>query len=58
MSEATEITACTTEDYVQLLDDLAESWDGRGVHHLHQAFLVQEFSSSASLQVESRFALF
>ena len=47
MSEATEISACTPEDYAQIFDDLAEFWDGRDVRHLHHLFLIDEFAKSA-----------
>jgi GNAT superfamily N-acetyltransferase len=47
MSEATEISACTREDYLQILDDLAEFWDGRDVRSLHHPFLMHEFGNSA-----------
>ena len=29
MSEGTEISLCTPEDYFQILDELHEFWDGR-----------------------------
>jgi len=47
MSKVTEISTCTAEDYAQILDDLAEFWDGRDVRHLHHPFLIHEFGDSA-----------
>jgi GNAT superfamily N-acetyltransferase len=47
MSEAADISACTAEDYAQILDDLAEFWDGRDMRSLHHAFLLHEFGNSA-----------
>jgi predicted GNAT superfamily acetyltransferase len=47
MSEAAEIAACTQQDYLQILDDLAEFWDGREVRSLHHPFLIHEFGNSA-----------
>jgi GNAT superfamily N-acetyltransferase len=47
MSETAEISACTRDDYLQILDDLAEFWDGRDVRSLHHPFLIHEFGNSA-----------
>jgi GNAT superfamily N-acetyltransferase len=47
MREAAEISACTREDYLQILDALAEFWDGRDVRSLHHPFLIHEFGNSA-----------
>jgi hypothetical protein len=47
MKEATDISACTPKDYAQILEDLAEFWDGRDVRHLHHPFLIHEFGNSA-----------
>ena len=47
MSEAAQISACTQQDYLQILDDLDEFWDGRDVRALHHPFLVHEFGNSA-----------
>jgi GNAT superfamily N-acetyltransferase len=47
MSEAAEISACTRQDYLRILDDWAEFWDGRDVRSLHHPFLVHEFGNSA-----------
>ena len=47
MNVATEITACTQQDYIQILDDLADFWDGRDVRSLHHPFLIHEFGNSA-----------
>jgi len=46
MSGETAISACTPEDYAQILGDLAEFWDGRDVRHLHHPFLIHEFGNS------------
>ncbi len=47
MTEAEEISTCTSQDYAQILDDLTEFWDGRDVRHLHHPFLIHEFGNSA-----------
>ena len=47
MREAVKISACTAEDYAQILDDLAEFWDGRDVRAVHHPFLIHEFGNSA-----------
>lgn len=47
MSETAAISACTRQDYLQILDDLAEFWDGRDVHALHHPMFVHEFGNSA-----------
>jgi ribosomal protein S18 acetylase RimI-like enzyme len=47
MNEETEISACTPQDYVQILDELDEFWDGRDTRHLHHPFLIHEFGNSA-----------
>jgi GNAT superfamily N-acetyltransferase len=47
MTEAAEISACTPQDYAQILDGLTEFWDGRDVRHLHHPFLIREFGNSA-----------
>jgi ribosomal protein S18 acetylase RimI-like enzyme len=47
MSEIAKICACTADDYAQILDDLAEFWDGRDVRSLHHPFLLREFGNSA-----------
>jgi GNAT superfamily N-acetyltransferase len=47
MSEKIEISACTQQDYIQILDDLSEFWDGRDTGHLHHPFLIHEFGGSA-----------
>jgi ribosomal protein S18 acetylase RimI-like enzyme len=47
MSEAADISACTAGDYAQILDDLAEFWDGRDMRSPHHAFLLHEFGNSA-----------
>jgi ribosomal protein S18 acetylase RimI-like enzyme len=47
MSEAVEVSACTPQDYAQILKDLSEFWDGRDVRSLHHPFLIHEFGTSA-----------
>jgi len=47
MNEPIEIAICTPQDYAQILDGLAEFWDGRDTRHLHHAFLVHEFGNTA-----------
>ena len=47
MSDPIEVWSCTPEDYEQILDDLAEFWDGRDTRHLHHPFLIREFGNSA-----------
>src|SRR5262245_41764189 len=42
-----EISLCTERDYMQILDELSEFWDGRDSRHLHHPFLVREFGNSA-----------
>ena len=42
-----EVSACTQQDYIRILDDLAEFWDGRDVRSLHHPFLIHEFGNSA-----------
>jgi hypothetical protein len=41
MSPAVDIAGCTPQDYAQILDDLAQFWDGRDVRHLHHPFLIR-----------------
>lgn len=43
----TGISTCTQQDYHQILDDLADFWDGRQVRHLHHPMLIHEFGNSA-----------
>jgi GNAT superfamily N-acetyltransferase len=47
MSEAIEVSACTPQDYSEILEDLAEFWDGRNVRYLHHPYLIHEFGNSA-----------
>jgi len=47
MSQETEISLCTPEDYFQILDGLSEFWDGRDTRALHHPFLIHEFRNSA-----------
>jgi hypothetical protein len=42
-----EISICTPQDYDQILEDLAEFWDGRDTRHLHHPFLLHEFGNTA-----------
>jgi GNAT superfamily N-acetyltransferase len=42
-----EISICMPRDYNQILDDLADFWDGRQVRHLHHPMLIHEFGDSA-----------
>jgi len=41
------ISNCTQQDFTQLLDELADFWDGRDVRHLHHPMLIHEFGNSA-----------
>jgi GNAT superfamily N-acetyltransferase len=41
------ISICTQQDFRQILDELADFWDGRQVRHLHHSMLVHEFGNSA-----------
>ena len=43
----TGISICTPQDYNQILDELADFWDGRQVRHLHHPMLIHEFGNSA-----------
>ena len=47
MDEEPEISACTQQDYIRILDELPEFWDGRDTGHLHRPFLIHEFGNSA-----------
>jgi GNAT superfamily N-acetyltransferase len=47
MNEDIEISACTQQDYSQILEELPEFWDGRDTRHLHHPFLIHEFGNSA-----------
>jgi ribosomal protein S18 acetylase RimI-like enzyme len=47
MSNEAEISRCTPEDYFEILDALAEFWDGRDTRALHHPFLIHEFGNSA-----------
>ena len=47
MDEEIAISACTQQDYIRILDELAEFWDGRDVRSLHHPFLIHEFGNSA-----------
>jgi ribosomal protein S18 acetylase RimI-like enzyme len=41
------ISNCTQQDFTQILDELADFWDGREVRHLHHPMLIHEFGNSA-----------
>jgi len=41
------ISNCTQQDFTQVLDELADFWDGREVRHLHHPMLIHEFGNSA-----------
>jgi ribosomal protein S18 acetylase RimI-like enzyme len=41
------ISNCTKQDFTQILDGLADFWDGRQVRHLHHPMLIHEFGNSA-----------
>jgi len=41
------ISNCTQQDFTQILDGLADFWDGREVRHLHHPMLIHEFGNSA-----------
>jgi ribosomal protein S18 acetylase RimI-like enzyme len=41
------IARCTPEDFYQILESLAEFWDGRDMRHLFHPFLLHEFGNSA-----------
>src|SRR4029079_1067379 len=47
MSEPIEISTCTPPDYVQILQELSEFWDGRDMRQLHHPFLIHEFGHTA-----------
>jgi GNAT superfamily N-acetyltransferase len=47
MSKAPEISLCTSEDYLQIIGELHEFWDGRDTRALHHPFLIHEFGNSA-----------
>ncbi len=47
MRDEAEISLCTPKDYFQILDALAEFWDGRDTRALHHPFLIHEFGNSA-----------
>jgi GNAT superfamily N-acetyltransferase len=47
MHEETGISACTQQDYFQILEALDQFWDGRDTRHLHHPFLIHEFGNSA-----------
>jgi ribosomal protein S18 acetylase RimI-like enzyme len=47
MSEPIEISTCTPQDYMQILEELSEFWDGRDMRQLHHPFLIHEFGNSA-----------
>ena len=47
MNEEAEISACTQQDYFQILQELDQFWDGRDTRHLHHPFLIHEFGNSA-----------
>ena len=42
-----EISACTPQDYNQILDELQDFWDGRDTRALHHPMLIKEFGNSA-----------
>jgi GNAT superfamily N-acetyltransferase len=41
------ISNCTQQDFTEILDALADFWDGREVRHLHHPMLIHEFGNSA-----------
>lgn len=45
--EPIDISACTPQDYGQILEELSEFWDGHDTRHLHHAFLIHEFGNTA-----------
>jgi GNAT superfamily N-acetyltransferase len=47
MSDEAELSVCTAEDYLQILDDLDDFWDGRDMRALHHPYLIHEFGNSA-----------
>src|SRR5262249_4326378 len=42
-----EISTCTPQDYMQILKELSDFWDGRDIRQLHHPFLIHEFGNSA-----------